>query len=73
MARTKIAIAVVAVALIVIIAWQNSADVSATILFFSANVPLAALLLFSFVTGLIVGLLIAFALAGKRKAVTKGA
>ena len=70
MTRTKIALAVIAVILIVIIGLQNTAGVDATILFFSANVPLAALLLLSFVVGVVVGLLVAFALAGTRKAVT---
>lgn len=67
MTRTKIVIAVIAVILIAIIGLQNTESVDATILFFSANVPLAALLLLSFVVGVIVGLLVAFALAVKRK------
>jgi uncharacterized integral membrane protein len=67
MTRTKIVIAVIAVILIAIIGLQNTEGVDATILFFSANVPLAALLLLSFVVGVIVGLLVAFALAVKRK------
>ena len=70
MTRTKIVIAVIAVIAIVVIGLQNTAGVDATILFFSANMPLAALLLLSFAVGVVVGLLVAVALAGKRKVTT---
>jgi uncharacterized integral membrane protein len=70
MTRTKIVIAVIAVIVIVVIGLQNTAGVDATILFFSANMPLAALLLLSFAVGVVVGLLVAVALAGKRKVTT---
>lgn len=69
MTRTKIVLAVIAVILVVIIGLQNTAGVDATILFFSANVPLAALVLLSFIVGVVVGLIVAFALAGNRKAI----
>jgi uncharacterized integral membrane protein len=67
MVRTKIVIAVIAVLLVVIVGLQNTGSVDATILFFTANVPLAAVLLLSFVVGLIAGLLVALALGGRRK------
>ncbi|MEQ9616676.1 MAG: LapA family protein [Phycisphaerales bacterium] len=70
MARTKIALVVIAVIVIVVIALQNTTRVDAKSLFFSANVPLAALLLLSFIVGVVASLLVAFALAGKRTAAT---
>jgi uncharacterized integral membrane protein len=66
MARTKIVLAVIAVIVIVAIALQNTTGVDANILFFSANVPLAALLLLSFVAGVVAGLLAALAFGGRR-------
>ncbi|MHC4106582.1 MAG: lipopolysaccharide assembly protein LapA domain-containing protein [Planctomycetota bacterium] len=61
MARTKIVVAVIAVVLIVILGLQNTKGVDATILFYTGTVPLAALLLLSFVAGVVAGLLIALA------------
>jgi uncharacterized integral membrane protein len=68
MARTKIVVALIAVALVLILGLQNTAGVDAKILFYSGTVPLAALLLLSFVAGVVAGLLIALAFGGRRKA-----
>jgi uncharacterized integral membrane protein len=67
MARTKIVVALIAVALVVILGLQNTAGVDATILFHSGNVPLAALLLVSFAAGVMAGLLAALAFRRRRK------
>lgn len=66
MTRTKIVVVLIAVALVVIIGLQNTAGVDARILFYSGNVPLAALLLLTFAAGVVVGLLAALAFGGRR-------
>ncbi len=67
MARSKIVLALVAVALVVTLGLQNTAGVDARILFYSGNVPLAALVLLTFAAGVVVGLLAALAFGGRRK------
>jgi uncharacterized integral membrane protein len=67
MARTKIVIALIAVALVVILSLQNTAGVDARILFYSGNVPLAVLLLVSFAAGVMAGLLAALSFRRRAK------
>ena len=68
MPRTKIVGAIIAIVLLLVIALQNMQSVEATILFFAAKVPLAVLLVLSFIVGIVSGLLIAFTLGGRSKA-----
>ena len=67
MARTKIVIALIAVALVVILSLQNTAGVDARMLFYSGNVPLAMLLLASFAAGVMAGLLAALSFRRRGK------
>jgi uncharacterized integral membrane protein len=67
MARTKIVIALIAVALVVILSLQNTAGVDARILFYSGSVPLAVLLLVSFAVGVMAGLVAALSFRRRAK------
>lgn len=67
MQRTKIVIALIAVVLMIVLVLQNTRGVQAAFLFFSGNVPLAVLLVFSFIVGVVAGLLLAFSFSGKGK------
>jgi uncharacterized integral membrane protein len=59
MERTKIITAVVIAMIFAIIVFQNTAPVETHIFFVTITMPRAALLLLTFFTGLVVGLLIA--------------
>ncbi len=66
MTKVKLAVALVAVILMTIVVIQNTGSVETKILFFTVTLSAALLFALVFAAGVMVGLLIAFSLAGKK-------
>jgi len=65
--KVKIAVAVLAAILMIIVVVQNRQMVDARAPFVTITMPLAVLLLLTFVVGIVVGLLVAWGMASRQK------
>ncbi|MBN1833465.1 MAG: LapA family protein [Deltaproteobacteria bacterium] len=66
MVRTKLITALVLVAVVIVVVFQNTQPVETKFLFVTMTMPRATLLAITLLIGIAVGILVAFGLSGKK-------